>query len=62
MAGGVMEGLPMESMMSSMYSNFQDNSVKVQVEGMAIDYNFLKTMGIQFIDGRGFFRGIWHGP
>jgi putative ABC transport system permease protein len=54
MAGGVMEGLPMESMMSSMYSNFQDNSVKVQVEGMAIDYNFLKTMGIQFIDGRDF--------
>jgi putative ABC transport system permease protein len=53
-AGGVMEGLPMEGSMSSMYPHFQDKEVKVQVEGMAIDYNFLKTMGIQFVEGRDF--------
>jgi putative ABC transport system permease protein len=53
-AGGVMEGLPMEGSMSTMYPHFQDKEVKVQVEGMAIDYNFLKTMGIQFVEGRDF--------
>ena len=54
MAGGVMDELPMQNMMSSMYPNFQNKDVKVQVEGMAVDYNFLKTMGISFVSGREF--------
>ncbi len=54
MAGGVMDELPMQGSMSSMYPHFQNKDVKVQVEGMAVDYNFLKTMGIPFISGRDF--------
>jgi putative ABC transport system permease protein len=54
MAAGTMEGLPMRSSMSSMIPNFQDNSKKVKVEGLAIDYNFLETMGISMIEGRNF--------
>ncbi len=56
MAAGVMEGLPMEGTMSAMYPHFQDNSVKVQVEGLAVDYNFLNTMGIKILQGREFSR------
>lgn len=37
-----------------MVSNFQDNSVKIKVEGLAVDYNFLKTMGIKILEGREF--------
>jgi putative ABC transport system permease protein len=54
MAGGVMHGLPMEGSMSTMYPHFQDNSLKVKVEGMAVDYNFIKTMGIKVLEGREF--------
>ena len=54
MAGGVMEGLPMQGSMSSMYPHFQQKDLKVQVEGMGVDYNFLKTMGVSFIGGRDF--------
>lgn len=49
-----MDELPMQNMMSSMFPNFQNKDVKVQVEGMAVDYNFLKTMGISFVSGREF--------
>jgi putative ABC transport system permease protein len=34
--------------------NFEDNSIKVLVESMAVDYNFLKTMGIEVTKGRDF--------
>jgi putative ABC transport system permease protein len=54
MAAGAMHGLPMEGTMSMMFPNFQDNSVRVQVEGFDVDYNFLKTMGIGIIEGREF--------
>jgi putative ABC transport system permease protein len=54
MAGGVMDELPMQGSMSSMYPHFQDNTLKVKVEGLAVDYNFIKTMGIQILDGREF--------
>jgi putative ABC transport system permease protein len=56
MAAGVMGGLPMQGSMSSMYPHFQDKSVKVLVEGLAVDYNFLKTMGIKILEGREFSR------
>lgn len=54
MAAGVMDGLPMQGTMSSMYPSFQDKEVKVQVEGLAVDYNFLRTMGLTLLQGRDF--------
>ena len=53
-AAGVMEGVPMLGSMSAMYEHFQDKTQKVKVEGMATDYQFLKTLGILIIDGRDF--------
>lgn len=53
-AAGVMEGVPMLGSMSTMYEHFQDKTQKVRVEEMATDYQFLKTLGIQIIDGRDF--------
>jgi putative ABC transport system permease protein len=54
LAAGVMEGLPLEGSASAMYPHFQDKELKVKVESMAVDYNFLKTMGISVIKGRDF--------
>jgi putative ABC transport system permease protein len=54
MAGGVMEGLPMQGSMSSMIPHFENKSVKVRVEGLAVDYNFIQTMGIKILEGREF--------
>jgi putative ABC transport system permease protein len=54
MAGGVMEGLPMQGSMSSMYPHSQDKTLKVKVEGLAVDYNFVQTMGIKILEGREF--------
>ena len=54
MAGGVMLGLPMLGSMSSMYPHFQNPETKIKVEGLAVDYNFIKTMGIPVIAGREF--------
>jgi len=53
-AAGVMEGVPMLGSMSAMYEHFQDKTQKVKVEGMATDFQFLNTLGIQIIDGRDF--------
>ena len=54
MAAGVMNGLPMRGSMTSMYPHSQDPDTKVKVEGLAVDYNFIKTMGIQITEGREF--------
>jgi putative ABC transport system permease protein len=54
MAGGVMDELPMQSSMSMMYPHYVDKTLKVKVEGMAVDYNFIKTMGIKILEGREF--------
>jgi putative ABC transport system permease protein len=53
-AAGVMHGLPMLGSMSSMYPNFQNPETKIKVEGLAVDYGFIKTMGIPMIAGREF--------
>ncbi|MGE5394730.1 MAG: ABC transporter permease [Candidatus Saccharibacteria bacterium] len=53
-AGGTMHGLPMMGSMTMVFPNFQDNNQKIAVEGMAIDYNFLKTMGMSVVEGRDF--------
>jgi putative ABC transport system permease protein len=54
MAAGVMDGLPMQGSMSSMVTHFQDKTLKVNVEGLAVDYNFLQAMGIKILAGREF--------
>ncbi len=54
MAGGVMVGLPMRGSASTMYPHFQDKTLKVKVEGLAVDYNFVQTMGIKILQGREF--------
>ena len=54
MAGGTMDALPTMNSGFMMIPHFQDKSVKVQVEGLAVDYNFLSTMGIKVLEGREF--------
>jgi len=54
MAGGAMNGLPMDGSMSSMVNHFQNKEEKIQVEGLGVDYNFLETMGIELKEGRFF--------
>lgn len=53
-AAGVMESLPMASSGSFMFPDFQNPSVKVEVEGLAVDYGFINTMGIEILSGREF--------
>lgn len=54
MAAGVMNGLPMQGSMSTMYPSLQNPETKVKVEGLAVDYNFISTMGIPILQGREF--------
>jgi putative ABC transport system permease protein len=54
LAGGAMVGIPMRGYMKFLLPNFINKEVIVQVEGMAVDYNFIKTMGITVIQGRDF--------
>jgi putative ABC transport system permease protein len=54
MAGGAMDGLPMLGSMTMMIPNFEDQSQKVKVEGMAVDYHFAEAMGLKIIAGRSF--------
>ncbi len=53
-AAGSMDPLPMMGSSTMMIPNFGDQTQKVKVEGMAVDYNFLETMGIMVISGRSF--------
>ena len=54
MASGSFWRLPTPNHIIDNIPHFQDNNVKVRVESMLIDYNFLKTMGILMIEGREF--------
>ena len=47
-----MEGIPMLGSMSYMMPNFEDANIQVNVEGLAVDYNFIETMGLEVIEGR----------
>jgi putative ABC transport system permease protein len=53
-AAGTMVGLPMQGFMTFLIPNFQDKEVKVKMEGLPVDFNFLKTMGITILKGRDF--------
>ncbi len=54
MAAGTMHGLPMQGWMTYMQPHYQDEEVKIKMEGFAIDYNLLETMGITILEGRDF--------
>jgi putative ABC transport system permease protein len=54
MAAGLMDDLPMQGSMSTPYPHFTDKEKKVILEGMAVDFNVLKTMGITLLEGRDF--------
>jgi len=54
MAAGTMDGLPMQGWMTHMQPHYQDEEVKIKVEGFAIDYNLLETIGITILEGRDF--------
>lgn len=54
MAAGVITGLPMQGSMSSMHNHFRNPETKIKVEGLAVDYNFIKAMGIPVLKGREF--------
>ena len=51
---GLMEELPLVSSMSSIFPHFKDKEKEVVVEGLAVDYNLLPTMGMTLIKGRDF--------
>ena len=54
MAAGAMDGLPMGGWMSFMHPHFKDEEVKVKLEGFAVDYGFLETLGFTLLGGRSF--------
>ncbi len=54
MAAGVMNGVPMMGSMTYLQPHFQDEEVKVKMEGLATDYHFLEAMGITLLEGRYF--------
>jgi putative ABC transport system permease protein len=53
-AAGAMDGLPMHDWMSFMQPHFQDEELKVKLEGFAVDYGFMETMGMTLLEGRTF--------
>lgn len=55
-AAGATHSLPMLGSMSTMHPHFTNPEQQVKLEGMAIDFDFLKVMGIQVIEGRDFSR------
>jgi putative ABC transport system permease protein len=54
MAAGTTERIPTTGYGAFIVTNFQDKSIKVPVEGLHVDYNFLNTMGIKILEGRDF--------
>jgi putative ABC transport system permease protein len=53
-ASGTVECLPIKAFSGFLVKHFEDKNVKVPVQSMSVDYNFLNTMGINLIEGRGF--------
>ena len=54
LAAGAMDGLPMNGWGTFMLPHFQDEEVKVKLEGFAVDYGILETMGMAILEGRSF--------
>jgi len=54
MVSAAMDCLPNESPGYILARNFQNKEIKVSVERLGVDYNFLGTMGITLLQGRDF--------
>lgn len=54
LAAGAMDGLPMDGWMTFMVPHFQDKEIKVKMEGFAVDYGFIETLGFTLLEGRSF--------
>jgi putative ABC transport system permease protein len=53
-AAGSMDGLPMGGWMTFMHPHFQNQEEKVKLEGFAVDYGLIETMGMTLLEGRSF--------
>jgi len=53
-AAGSMDGLPMGGWMTFMQPHFKNKEQKVKVEGFAVDYGLIETMGMTLLEGRSF--------
>ncbi len=53
-AAGSMDGLPMGGWMTIMHPHFQNKEEKVKLEGFAVDYGLIETMGMILLEGRSF--------
>jgi putative ABC transport system permease protein len=56
LASGARECLPMKNSAVGTFPNYQDNEIRVQVESMPVDFDFLETMGLELVEGRSFSR------
>ena len=55
-AGGAVSALPMPDQMLYNIELPHDKSKKIPIELLAVDYNFVETMGMQVLEGRSFSR------
>ena len=53
-AAGAMDGLPMRGWMTFMHPHFKDSELKIKMEGFAVDYGLLETLGLTLEEGRFF--------
>ena len=53
-AAGSIVPLPMQESMLTMFPNTKDPEKQVRIEVFAVDYNFVRTMGIKVLQGREF--------
>ncbi|NOX46821.1 MAG: FtsX-like permease family protein [Chlorobi bacterium] len=53
-AGAAMMGPPTYGSMSMMVPTVDDPETKIQLEGMAVGFNFLETFGFKILEGRAF--------
>lgn len=53
-SAATMTTLPEFNTMSSVHPHFENPENMIEVEGMAVDYNYLETMGLQLVEGRYF--------
>jgi len=62
MAAGASNNFPERGWMTFMQPHFQDKDVEVKMEGFAVDYDFLETLGITVLEGRTFSTDYGDGP
>jgi putative ABC transport system permease protein len=56
MASATMTGLPSDDLSIITLSHSQDPTRRIDIQGLAVHFDFLKTMGIEILEGREFSR------